>query len=131
MTTLQQSEIDRAMDEFRSEINAVATSLKERSRATAMARMPNGARKHPTAYIEQLTAAVSVPRGCLFVGHINTDMDSVGGAVGAAELYGGRACLAQPPAQLNGEIMYACAYARTGSKPEWKSDDVAAWAAGH
>ena len=118
------SELDRAMSEFQQEVEAVASSLKERSKATAMARTSSGGRKHPTAYIEQLTASVSVPRGCLFVGHINTDMDSVGGAVGAAELYGGRACLAQPPKDLNGEIMYACAYARSGEKPEWNSTDV-------
>jgi hypothetical protein len=51
--------------------------------------------------------------------------------VGAAELYDGRACLAQPPGDLNGEIMYACAYARSGEKPTWNSDDVEAWASHH
>ena len=108
--------MDRAMGEFRLEADAVAASLKQRSSESADSRNADGSRAHPTAYLENLCAAVSVPRGCLFVGHINTDMDSVGGAVGAAELYGGRACLAQPPGDLNGEIMDACAYARAGDK---------------
>lgn len=27
--------------------------------------------------------------GCVFIGHLNTDLDSIAGAIGAAELYGG------------------------------------------
>ena len=128
---LQLSAIDRAVREFSAEVDSVAEQLKRRAAASAGARTDDGARLHPTAFLEQLTASVSVPAGCLFVGHINTDMDSVGGAVGAAELYNGRACLAQPPAELNGEIMYAMEYAHTGVKPSWGADDVEAWAMAH
>jgi len=32
---------------------------------------------------------------CIFVGHINTDLDSVAGAIGAAELYGGVPAVSQ------------------------------------
>ena len=33
-------------------------------------------------------------KDAVFVGHVVTDLDSVGGAIGAAALYGGRAALA-------------------------------------
>jgi inorganic pyrophosphatase/exopolyphosphatase len=43
----------------------------------------------------------------VFVGHINTDLDSVAGAIGAATLFGGTASLAEPYDKLNGEITFA------------------------
>jgi len=43
----------------------------------------------------------------VFVGHINTDLDSVAGAMGAAALFGGTAALAEPLDKLNGEIVFA------------------------
>ena len=43
----------------------------------------------------------------VFVGHVNTDLDSVAGAIGAAHLFGGRAALAEPLNELNGEILFA------------------------
>ena len=43
-------------------------------------------------------------RGALFVGHLVTDLDSVGGAIGAAALYGGRAVRASP---VNSETAFA------------------------
>jgi len=43
----------------------------------------------------------------------------------------GHACLAQPPTVLNGEIIYACAYARSGDKPSWSSTDVEVWSSHH
>jgi c-di-AMP phosphodiesterase-like protein len=46
-----------------------------------------GEREHLSAYMEQLTASASVPHDRLCLGHINADMDSVGGTVGATELY--------------------------------------------
>ena len=116
---VERSKLDDALAEFSEEVEVVAALLARRAASGGAAKAEGGARLHPTAYIETLTAAVSLPPGCLFVGHTNTDMDSVGGAVGAAELYDGRACLAQPPSELNGEIMYAISYARTGEKPDW------------
>lgn len=43
----------------------------------------------------------------VFVGHINTDLDSVAGAMGAAALFGGTPALAEPYDTLNGEITFA------------------------
>jgi len=43
-------------------------------------------------------------QGALFVGHLVTDLDSVGGAIGAAELYGGTAVLAS---EINSETEFA------------------------
>mmetsp|Transcript_146 Transcript_146/g.365 ORF Transcript_146/g.365 Transcript_146/m.365 type:complete len:453 (-) Transcript_146:177-1535(-) len=42
--------------------------------------------------------------GAYFVGHLVTDLDSVGGAIGAAELYGGKAALAS---EVNSETAFA------------------------
>ena len=113
------------MSEFRQKVDAVSKSLKERSKAAAIARTKEREREHLSAYIEQLTASASVSRVRLFFGHINADMDSVGGTVGATEWYD-----AGVPV-LNGEIMYACAYARSGDKTILDSTDVKAWSLHH
>ena len=42
--------------------------------------------------------------GAIFVGHLVTDLDSVGGAIGAAALYGGKAALAS---EVNSETAFA------------------------
>eukprot|EP00397_Hematodinium_sp_SG-2012_P015809 GEMP01016110.1.p1 GENE.GEMP01016110.1~~GEMP01016110.1.p1 ORF type:complete len:510 (+),score=115.68 GEMP01016110.1:175-1704(+) len=44
-------------------------------------------------------------KGVIFVGHINTDLDSVAGAISAAELFGGIAAISEE--NLNGEILFA------------------------
>ncbi len=46
----------------------------------------------------------------IFVGHINTDLDSVAGAIGAAALFGGKPAISQPEETLNGEIRFALDY---------------------
>lgn len=46
-------------------------------------------------------------RGCLFVGHLVTDLDSVAGAIGAAALYGGTPTLAS---DINSETAFALEY---------------------
>ena len=89
------SAVDGAISQYSAEVDALAQSLRERASRGAD-KNADGVRAHPTAYVERLTQAISLPAGCLFVGHTNTDLDSVGGAVGAAELYDGRATLAQP-----------------------------------
>mmetsp|Transcript_48870 Transcript_48870/g.72592 ORF Transcript_48870/g.72592 Transcript_48870/m.72592 type:complete len:542 (-) Transcript_48870:445-2070(-) len=43
----------------------------------------------------------------VFVGHINTDLDSVAGAIGAAVLFGGTAAISEPAEKLNGEVLFA------------------------
>lgn len=45
-----------------------------------------------------------VLKNTIFCGHIVTDLDSVGGAIGAAELYGGTPALAS---KINSETMFA------------------------
>jgi inorganic pyrophosphatase/exopolyphosphatase len=51
-----------------------------------------------TPYIPQALS------GALFVGHLVTDLDSIGGAIGAAELYGGIAARAS---EINSETKFA------------------------
>lgn len=61
--------------------------------------------EHPTSreiYDEHIRTHL---RDAIFVGHINTDLDSVAGAIGAAALFGGVAATSEK--NLNGEIMYA------------------------
>ena len=122
VSNVMPSAMDAALGRFHSEADAVSAQLKLRAEDENRTLL-----NHPASFIENFTSAVSVEEGCLFVGHINTDMDSVGGAVGAAALYKGRATLAQLPSDLNGEIMYALSYARTGEKQEWTSADIEAW----
>ena len=43
----------------------------------------------------------------VFVGHVNTDLDSVAGAIGAAALFGGTPAISEPADTLNGEIVFA------------------------
>lgn len=43
-------------------------------------------------------------KGCVFVGHLAKDLDSIAGAMGAAELFNGIATKSEP--ELNGEILY-------------------------
>lgn len=44
-------------------------------------------------------------KDAIFVGHVNTDLDSVAGAIGAAALFGGIAAVSEK--NLNGEILFA------------------------
>ena len=46
-------------------------------------------------------------QGCIFVGHVAADLDSVAAAVAGAELYGGTAAL---PSALNSESKWALKY---------------------
>ena len=78
-SSLMPSAMDAALERFHSEADAVSAQLKLRAEDETRTLL-----NHPASFIENFTAAVSVEEGCLFVGHINTDMDSVGGAVGAA-----------------------------------------------
>jgi hypothetical protein len=55
------------------------------------------------AFLEE-TYVTRCLQNCVFVGHLATDVDSIAGAIGAAELFGGIATRSEP--ELNGEIMY-------------------------
>jgi manganese-dependent inorganic pyrophosphatase len=59
-------------------------------------------------------------RDCIFVGHVNTDLDSIAGAICAAELFGGIA--ARSEKKLNGEI--ECALSYVGMPPPPLFDDI-------
>jgi len=52
--------------------------------------------------------------GCLFVGHLVTDMDSIAGSIGAAELYGGTAARAS---EVNSETEFCLDYWGMSSPP--------------
>lgn len=54
-------------------------------------------------------------RGCVFVGHIKTDVDSIAGAIGAAHLWKGIA--AKSETELNGEIRFALKFAGLEAPP--------------
>ena len=60
-TRLVESAMDLAMEEYASEVEGIAAALKRRAEETAGAKNDAGEREHPTAYVENLTAAVSVP----------------------------------------------------------------------
>eukprot|EP00658_Telonema_sp_P-2_P037442 TRINITY_DN26932_c0_g1_i3.p1 TRINITY_DN26932_c0_g1~~TRINITY_DN26932_c0_g1_i3.p1 ORF type:complete len:257 (+),score=55.68 TRINITY_DN26932_c0_g1_i3:207-977(+) len=55
---------------------------------------------------------------CVFVGHTNTDMDSIGSAIGGADLYGGVASRSED--EVNGEIEFACAYSGLELPPHFR-----------
>lgn len=88
--------------------------------------------------LPQLNSSTSAYDDCLreklsqavFVGHINTDLDSVAGAIAAATLFGGTPALAEPFEKLNGEIIFALNHTNTeppaffGDLPNVDSFDV-------
>ena len=55
----------------------------------------------------QPVVARYVAQGAVFVGHVNTDLDSVAGAIGAAALFGGIPAISEDFSKLNGEILFA------------------------
>ncbi|KNC54680.1 inorganic diphosphatase [Thecamonas trahens ATCC 50062] len=61
--------------------------------------------------------------GALFVGHLATDMDSIGSAVGAAELFGGTATRAS---EINSETAYALETFGVALPPRFEDAVVAA-----
>lgn len=70
--------------------------------APALVRAPT-ANLPPLHRCESL-AAIELPRGCIFVGHTATDMDSIGSAIAAAELFDGEAARAS---DINSETQFA------------------------
>lgn len=57
----------------------------------------------------------------IFVGHVNTDLDSVAGAIGAAALFGGKPAISQAESTLNGEIQFALKYCGIETPPQFDS----------
>lgn len=96
----------------------LVTAIKDNSELPShkydMARLERhaaGHEKDPAAEMHGLSVYEDELRSRLskavFVGHVNTDLDSVAGAMGAAALFGGTAALAEPLSKLNGEIVFA------------------------
>eukprot|EP00931_Biecheleriopsis_adriatica_P003702 TRINITY_DN105477_c0_g1_i1.p1 TRINITY_DN105477_c0_g1~~TRINITY_DN105477_c0_g1_i1.p1 ORF type:complete len:572 (-),score=113.06 TRINITY_DN105477_c0_g1_i1:57-1700(-) len=56
---------------------------------------------------------------CIFVGHVNTDLDSIAGAICAAELYGGVPARAEE--NFNGEVECALRYVGMEAPPTFSS----------
>ncbi|XRB16354.1 DHHA2 domain-containing protein [Pseudoscourfieldia marina] len=86
------SDAMKAMDDYRIAVERIAQKIVERT-------------ADPTegAFIEE-TFAYKRLKGVCFVGHVKTDLDSVAGAIGAANLFDGLACRSED--NLNGEITY-------------------------
>jgi manganese-dependent inorganic pyrophosphatase len=79
---------------------------------TAIERESVKHKEEATEYISHLEVAVPefIPNalsGAIFCGHLVTDMDSIAGAIGAAELYGGIAARAS---EVNSETAFALEY---------------------
>ena len=101
------SALSVASEQFEAEAAILAEKLEQRAHEPL--------EKHPTAMLEKFTARACLLEGCVFVGHTNTDMDSVAAAIAAAELYGGTAARSagggDDPRVVNGEILHALAFA--------------------
>jgi len=55
----------------------------------------------------EMFATESILDDAFFVGHVNTDADSVCGAIAAAYLFNGTPLISEPASSLNGEITFA------------------------
>jgi len=97
------SALSAASQMFRLEATMLAAKLE--------ARAEEDIGKHPTAMVERFAAQSCNLTGCVFVGHTNTDMDSVASAIAAADLYEGTAARSaaggDDPREVNGEILHA------------------------
>jgi len=69
-------------------------------------------------FMEQSLVGATL-RSCIFVGHVQTDLDSVGGALGAAVLFGGIAARSEDA--LNGEIDFALHFAELDAPTHFDS----------
>lgn len=88
-------------------MTALKQNTEKPSHQYDMARLERHAEDHRSglsAYEDELRLRLCK---AVFVGHVNTDLDSVAGAMGAAALFGGTAALAEPLNKLNGEIVFA------------------------
>lgn len=108
----QMMEVRSNLDEAFSEFKGMAQHLVDDFRS-------RGKNPQAEAFIEQICVE-KILEGCLFVGHVKTDLDSIAGAIGAAALWKGVATRAER--QVNGEIEYALEFAGLELPPFF--DDV-------
>ena len=101
------SALSVASEQFKNEAALLARKLEQRAEEAL--------ELHPTAMVEAFTGTSNNLAGCIFVGHTNTDMDSVASAIAGAELYDGIAARSagggDDPRVVNGEILHALAFA--------------------
>lgn len=105
-------EVRSNLDEAFAEFNTMAQKLVDDFRS-------RGKSPQAEAFIEQVCVE-KILEGCLFVGHVKTDLDSVAGAIGGATLWRGVATRAER--KVNGEIEYALKFAGLEMPPFF--DDV-------
>jgi len=96
---LDLSAVSHATVDFKDQATAIADKLRQRA--------VEDISQHPTASVEVFSNHSNQLGGCIFVGHTNTDMDSVASAIAAAQLYGGVAARSagggEDPRKVNGE----------------------------
>merc|ERR1712137_168044 len=93
--------------ELKSEVEAALENMRVFVDALLEKFEAHASRPRAEAFMEEAFVLQSSLHGAVFVGHINTDLDSVAGAIGAAALFDGIACIAEPEEKLNGEIQFA------------------------
>jgi len=86
------TETERAVEAYEKVVDSLLHSFKARMNSPV-----------EEAFLEEIFVSSHL-KGCVFVGHIATDLDSIAGAIGAAKLFGG--IPAKSEANLNGEILY-------------------------
>lgn len=99
------SALEDALAKHRQEASELAQALLDRQDTIESADMHN-----PEAFAEKHCHSTYLPSGCYYFGHVNTDMDSVASAIGAAYLFDGVACRSER--SLNGEITFALEFAQ-------------------
>ncbi len=109
----QKSDLDKALQEHLLEAEIMAEKIKARAHRT-------DGEHHPTAELEEMLMETYGMNGCYFIGHTNTDMDSIASAIGGASLFNGVATRSER--EVNGEIEFACDYAGVDLPPYF--DDV-------
>eukprot|EP00516_Mucochytrium_quahogii_P005516 CAMPEP_0203752024 /NCGR_PEP_ID=MMETSP0098-20131031/6004_1 /ASSEMBLY_ACC=CAM_ASM_000208 /TAXON_ID=96639 /ORGANISM=" , Strain NY0313808BC1" /LENGTH=452 /DNA_ID=CAMNT_0050642005 /DNA_START=134 /DNA_END=1489 /DNA_ORIENTATION=+ len=106
------SDIDTALASHLVQAREMASKLAARMNRT-------DGEDHPTADTDSFVKETYALANCIYIGHLNTDTDSIASAVGAAYLFGG--IPARSERQVNGEIRFACEYAQA-QLPEYFDD---------
>lgn len=109
----------KQMMEVRTSLQDAFDEYKQMAQKLAEDFLSRGKNPQAEAFIEQVCVE-KILEGCLFVGHVKTDLDSVAGAIGGACLWRGVATRAER--LFNGEIDYALKFSGLEAPPFF--DDV-------
>ncbi len=107
-SSFDRSAYDKAILANTIEAEKLATQIRARADGT-------DDESHPTRDVEIHALETNGLRDCYYVGHKNTDVDSVASAIGAADLFEGIATRSE--VEVNGEIVFACEYAGISLPP--------------